>query len=92
MPLGSLIADTSKAVDDDPGNAQALFTAEGTLVGVTEVDIQTGAHSFKADEPPALGGADMAANRCSTRWPRSGRARPSPTSSGLSSSASGSTV
>jgi hypothetical protein len=60
--LGSLIADTRKAVDDDPGNAQALFTAQGTLVGVTEVDIQTGAHSFKVDEPPALGGADVAAN------------------------------
>ena len=62
MPLGSLIADTRKAVDDDPANAQALFTAEGTLVGVTEVDIRTGAHSFKVDEPPALGGADVAAN------------------------------
>jgi uncharacterized OsmC-like protein len=62
MSLGSLIADTRKAVDDDPANAQALFTAQGTLVGVTEVDIQTGAHSFKVDEPPALGGADVAAN------------------------------
>jgi uncharacterized OsmC-like protein len=62
MSLGSLIADTRKAVDDDPANAQALFTAEGTLVGVTEVDIRTGEHSFKVDEPPALGGADVAAN------------------------------
>ena len=62
MSLSSLIADTRQAVDDDSANAQALFTAEGTLVGVTEVDIRTGAHSFKVDEPPALGGADVAAN------------------------------
>ena len=62
MSLSSLIADTRKAVADDSANAQALFTAEGTLVGVTEVDIRTGAHSFKVDEPPALGGADVAAN------------------------------
>ena len=62
MSLGSLIADTRKAVDDDPANAQAQFTAQGTLVGVTEVDIRTGEHSFKVDEPAALGGADVAAN------------------------------
>jgi len=62
MSLGSLIADTRKSVADDSANAQAVFTAEGTLVGVTEVDIRTGAHSFKVDEPPALGGADVAAN------------------------------
>src|SRR6202034_293305 len=30
--------------------------------GVTEVDIRTGAPPFKVDEPPALGGADVAAN------------------------------
>ena len=62
MSLGSLIADTRKAVDDDPANAQAQFTAQGTLVGVTEVDIRTGEHSFKVDEPAALGGADVAVN------------------------------
>jgi len=62
VSLSSLIADTRKAVADEPANAQALFTAQGTLVGVTEVDIRTGAHSFKVDEPPALGGADVAAN------------------------------
>jgi uncharacterized OsmC-like protein len=62
MSLVSLIADTRTAVASDPANAQALFSAEGTLVGVTEVDIRTGAHAFKADEPPALGGADVAAN------------------------------
>jgi uncharacterized OsmC-like protein len=62
MSLSSLIADTRKAVDEDPAKAQALFSAQGTLVGVTEVDIRTGAHSFKVDEPAALGGADVAAN------------------------------
>jgi uncharacterized OsmC-like protein len=62
MSIVSLITGTRDAVADDPGNAQALFSAEGTLVGVTEVDIRTGAHTFKVDEPPALGGADLAAN------------------------------
>jgi uncharacterized OsmC-like protein len=62
MTLSTLIADTRKAVDDDAANAQALFSAQGTLVGITEVDIRTGTHTFKVDEPPALGGADAAAN------------------------------
>lgn len=62
MPLDTLIADTRKAITEDPARAQAEFTAEGTLVGVTEVDIRTGAHTFKADEPAALGGSDVAAN------------------------------
>ena len=62
MSVVSLIADTRTAVSNDPANAQALFSAEGTLVGVTEVDVRTGAHSFTVDEPPALGGEDLAAN------------------------------
>jgi uncharacterized OsmC-like protein len=62
MPLETLIADTRKAVADDAANAQVVFEAEGTLVGVTEVDIKTGTHTFKVDEPPALGGANVAAN------------------------------
>ena len=62
MPLETLIADTRKAVADDAANAQVVFAAEGTLVGVTEVDIRTGAHTFKVDEPAALGGSDIAAN------------------------------
>jgi uncharacterized OsmC-like protein len=62
MSVVSLIADTRQAVADDPAKAQALFSAQGTLVGVTEVDIRTGAHTFKVDEPAALGGADVAAN------------------------------
>jgi uncharacterized OsmC-like protein len=62
MSLDSLIVDTREAIAGDSAKAQAEFTAEGTLVGVTEVDIRTGAHSFKVDEPPVLGGADVAAN------------------------------
>jgi uncharacterized OsmC-like protein len=60
--LSTLIADTRKAVADDAANAQAVFSAQGTLVGITEVDVRTGTHTFKVDEPPALGGADAAAN------------------------------
>jgi uncharacterized OsmC-like protein len=62
MSLDTLIADTRTAITEDSAKAQAAFAAEGTLVGVTEVDIRTGAHTFKVDEPPALGGADLAAN------------------------------
>ena len=62
MSLSTLIADTRKAVADDSSNAQAVFAAQGTLVGITEVDVRTGAHTFTVDEPPALGGADVAAN------------------------------
>src|ERR1700753_2924789 len=62
MSLDTLIADTRKAIVGDAANAHAVFTAQGTLVGVTEVDVTTGAHTFKVDEPPALGGADAAAN------------------------------
>ena len=62
MSIVSLIADTRQAVSDNPAKADVLFCADGTLVGVTEVDIRTGAHTFKVDEPPALGGADAAAN------------------------------
>jgi len=53
MSLDTLIADTRKAIADDAANAHAVFTAQGTLVGITEVDIKTGAHSFTVDEPPA---------------------------------------
>ena len=62
MSLVALIDDTSKAIANDPAAGQAEFAAQGTLVGRTEVDIKTGAHTFKVDEPPALGGGDAAAN------------------------------
>src|SRR5437870_3983575 len=62
MSLDTLIAGTRKAIADDAAGAQVVFTGQGTLVGVTEVDIRTGAHSFKVDEPRSLGGAGAAAN------------------------------
>ena len=62
MSIEAVIAGNRKAIEADAAQAQAVFAAQGTLVGVTEVDIRTGAHTFKVDEPPALGGADAAAN------------------------------
>ena len=62
MSLSTVIAGTRQAITEDSSNAAASFAAEGTLVGVTEVDIRTGAHTFKVDEPEALGGTDVAAN------------------------------
>ncbi len=62
MSLDTLIKDTRSAIADDAANGQVVFTAQGTPVGVTEVDIRTGAHAFKVDEPTALGGGDVAAN------------------------------
>ena len=55
MSLDTLIAGTRKALADDAAKAHVVFTAQGTLVGVTEVDIRTGAHSFKVDEPALAG-------------------------------------
>ena len=60
--LGTVIADTRKAVAEDPAAAQALFSTDGTLTGITEVDVRTGSHSFTVDEPPALGGGGIAPN------------------------------
>jgi uncharacterized OsmC-like protein len=62
MSLSTLIEETRQAVSDDSANARAVFSAQGTLVGITEVDVRTGAHTFTVDEPPALGGSDAAAN------------------------------
>ena len=62
MSFDTIIAKTRQAITDDPAKAHVVFTAQGTRVGVTEVDIRTGAHSFKADEPRSMGGAGAAAN------------------------------
>jgi len=50
VSLTTLIADTRKAVAGDAGNAQAVFSAHGTLVGVTEVDIRIVARTLAAAE------------------------------------------
>ena len=62
MTLSTVIADTRKAVTDDPAAAQALFNTHSTLTGVTEVNVRTAAHAFTVDEPPALGGDGSAPN------------------------------
>ena len=62
MSFDTIIASTRQAIAGDPETAHVVFTAQGTLVGVTEVDIRPGAHSFKADEPRSMGGAGTAAN------------------------------
>ena len=62
MTLSTVIAGTRQAVTDDPTAAQALFSAQGTLTGVTKVDMRTGTHAFTVDEPPALGGGGTAPN------------------------------
>ena len=62
MTLSTVIKDTRTAVADDPAAAQVLFSADGTLTGVTEVDMRTGTHTFTVDEPAKLGGGGTAPN------------------------------
>ena len=62
MTLSTVIADTRKAVTDDPAAAQVLFSTHGTLTGVTEVAVRTAAHTFTVDEPRTLGGGGSAPN------------------------------
>ena len=62
MSFDTLIAKTRQTLANDVARAHVVLSAQGTLVGVTEVDIRTGAHSFKADEPRSLGGGGVAAN------------------------------
>ena len=62
MSFDTLIAKTRQTLADAAAKAHVVLSAQGTLVGVTEVDIRTGAHSFKADEPRSLGGGGVAAN------------------------------
>jgi hypothetical protein len=60
MSFDTLIAKTRQAFADDAAKAHVVLSAQGTLVGVTEVDVKTGAHSFKADEPRSIGGGGSA--------------------------------
>jgi len=53
---------TPHFIRESARSLRARGPAVSTLVGVTEVDIRTGTHTFKVDEPPALGGVGMAAN------------------------------
>jgi uncharacterized OsmC-like protein len=60
--LKTIIDGLSAAITADAAAGAVAFDAQATLVGVTEVDIVTGRHTFKVDEPEVLGGGDVAAN------------------------------
>jgi uncharacterized OsmC-like protein len=62
VTLTTVIADTRQAVTDNPAAGRALFSADSTLTGVTEVTVRTATHELTVDEPPALGGDGSAPN------------------------------
>ncbi len=74
MSFDTLIAKTRQTLADDAARAHVVLSAQGTLVGVTEVDIRTGAHSFKADEPGVTRPAIALSAACSGRPAGAGRA------------------
>ena len=62
MSLDTLIEDNRVAIEAEPVKAKAVFSVEGSLVGLTEVDLRSRGHIVKVDEPPTLGGQDLGAN------------------------------
>ena len=60
--LKAVVDGLTEAITADVTAAAVSFDAHATLVGVTEVDVATGVHTFKVDEPEVLGGTDLAAN------------------------------
>lgn len=62
VALKAVLDGLTEAITADASAAAASFDAHATLVGVTEVDVVTGTHTFKVDEPEVLGGTDLAAN------------------------------
>jgi len=60
--LRAVVDGMTEAITADPSAGAVSFDADVTLVGVTEVDVITGTHTFKVDEPEVLGGTDVAAN------------------------------
>ena len=60
--LKSVLDGLTEAITADEAVAAVQFDAHATLVGVTEVDVATGRHTFKVDEPEVLGGTDLAPN------------------------------
>ena len=60
--LRAVVDGLTEAITADASVAAVSFDADITLVGVTEVDVITGTHTFKVDEPEVLGGTDLAAN------------------------------
>ena len=71
MSFDTLVAQTRQAFADDAAKAEVVLSAQGTLVGVTEVDVRTGAHSFRADEPRSISHRRPTGHHSrSTRWRR----------------------
>jgi uncharacterized OsmC-like protein len=62
MSLETLIDDNRRVIEADPVKAKAVFSVQGDLVGLTEVDLHARGHAVKVDEPPSLGGEDRGAN------------------------------
>jgi uncharacterized OsmC-like protein len=63
MSLTQSLRDAKLGLSSDPAKAKVAFAAHNELVGATEVSVKVGSgHRFIVDEPPALGGADKAAN------------------------------
>ena len=60
--LRAVLDGLTEAIAADASAAAVSFDADITLVGVTEVDVVAGTHTFKVDEPEVLGGTDLAAN------------------------------
>lgn len=60
--LKTILDTTAAAITGNPGLANATFTANSELVGVTKVDVRIGDHVVTIDEPEALGGTNLAPN------------------------------
>ncbi|MGW5382169.1 OsmC family protein [Nocardia sp. NPDC003963] len=60
--LNDITEATAQAVREDAAKAAVVFRAAGTPLGTVGSTITAGVHRIQVDEPPALGGADTAAN------------------------------
>ncbi|MEV0432455.1 OsmC family protein [Nocardia sp. NPDC050413] len=60
--LNSISEATAKAVALDTTNAHVVFRAAATPEGTVGSVVTARTHTVRVDEPPALGGADTAAN------------------------------
>ncbi|MBW0274000.1 osmotically inducible protein OsmC [Nocardia sp. MH4] len=60
--LNEISDTTAQAVAADPANARFVFRAAGTTEGTVGSVVTARSHRVAVDEPPALGGADAAAN------------------------------
>lgn len=60
--LGAVIAANRDAVESDPAKAAVVFRAEATAHDAVASSVALRNFRVEVDEPPALGGADTAAN------------------------------